>query len=194
MSLTTWIGTPKALYRMARRGGDDWNRLKGSLSLAQREELSRLNQGVETLAAELRDAKDVVEKEGLVRQERQRLRKPWEEARQAAGDPPEEFVLATRLVDLLHLESSRKYRSKDLAKRLDVDVNSPVFLEAVSLSVAAGFADWTTSGKLRAVRTETLRDRGMEFDRFDSSLAKMSARIADASRCTLVDAPRGRIG
>ena len=43
MTSNTWIGTPKALYRMAREGGDDWDRLKACLPQDQRTKLSRLN-------------------------------------------------------------------------------------------------------------------------------------------------------
>lgn len=162
---------------MARRGGDDWNRLKNSLPLDQREELSRLNESVETLAAELKDARDAFEKEGMMRQERRRLRKPWEEARRVALDPPEEFLLATELVGLLHSEPTRKFRTKELAKRLDAGVSRPAFLEAAQLLVAEGFAEWTTTGKIRTVGVARLRATGLDLDRLEDSLAKMRARL-----------------
>ncbi len=100
MAATNWIGTPKALYRMALRGGDDWNRLKDGLRANQREELDRLAQSAKTLGEELSDAKEAEERKGAGR----RLRKPWEEARQIALDPPEAFVLAKALVDIAQAE------------------------------------------------------------------------------------------
>ena len=181
MTATTWIETLKALHRMARRGGKEWNRLKGRLPPDQRVELARLNQRVETLAAELKETEQGVERENAAREERLRLRRRWEETRRVALDPPEAFELAKRLVAILHLESARKYRTKDLARRVDADANSPAFLEAIQLSLIAGFAERTTSGKLRAVRAADLRARGMKFDRLDSSMAEMCERL-DALR------------
>ena len=138
LTATTWIGTAKALYRMARQGGDDWDRLTESLPRDQRDELSRLNLAVEALTAELKDAKEVGL--GIADRDRQRLEEPWEEARQTALDPPEAFVLAIELVALLHAEPTRKYATKELAPRLDTEVGSQTFREAVELAVRAGFA------------------------------------------------------
>ena len=177
MPVYGWLGTPKAIYRMAREGGDDWNRLKDGLPLDQRKELSRLIQSIETLTAELMNAKDLGERESSVRSDRRRLRKPWEEARRIALEPPESFVLARELADVLQSESTRKFRKKELAQRLETDVDGPDFLEAVQLSEAAGFAEWTTYGKIRAVSEKRLRALGAEFERLDSSLAKMCARL-----------------
>ena len=177
MTATTWIGTPKALYRMARRGGDEWNRLKVSLPREQREELDLLNQRVETLAAELADAKGAFEQEGTLRQERRRLREPWEEARETALVPPESFELALALVEILHAEPNGKHRTKDLASRVHADVNQEDFLEAIQMCVDAGYAEWTTSGKVRAVGVASLRASGMKFDSPDATLAKMCARL-----------------
>ena len=173
MAATNWIGTPKALYRMALRGGDDWNRLKDGLRANQREELDRLAQSAKTLSEELSAAKEAEERKGAGR----RLRKPWEEARQIALDPPEAFVLAKALVDIAQAQRARKYRTKELATQLRVDVNSPDFLEAVEESVSSGFVEWTTFGKVQAVDLKSLRARGMVFDQLDSSLAKMRARL-----------------
>ena len=194
MTATTWIETPKALYRMASRGGRAWNRLKGRLSPDLRVELARLNQRVEMFAAELNEAKQAVERENAARQERLRLRRRWEDARRVALDPPEAFDLATRLVAILHLESTRKYRSKDLARRVDAEANSPAFLEAVQLSLIAGFAERTTSGKLRAVRAADLRGSWHEV-RSSRQLAGRDARtLGCPPRCTHVDAPPKRVG
>ena len=177
MAATTWIGTPKALYRMALRGGDDWNRLKDGLRADQRKELDWLAQLTKTLNEELTAAKDAEERKGTAREERRRLRKPWEEARQIALDPPEAFLLAKELVDIVQDLPMQKFRTKELATELDVDVNSPDFLEAVEESVSSGFVEWTTFGKVQAVDLKSLRARGMVFDQLDSSLAKMRARL-----------------
>ena len=173
MAPTNWIGTPKALYRMALRGGDDWNRLKDGLRANQREELDRLAQSAKTLGEELSAAKEAEERKGAGR----RLRKPWEEARQIALDPPKAFVLAKALVNIAQAQRARKYRTTELATQLRVDVNSPDFLEAVEESVSSGFVEWTTFGKVQAVDLRSLRARGMVFDQLDSSLAKMRARL-----------------
>jgi Double zinc ribbon len=177
MTATTWIGTPKALYRMARRGGDEWNRLKVSLPRDKREELDLLNERVETLSAELKDVKEAFEKEGSLRQERRLLREPWEEARRIALEPPESFDLALALVEVLHSEPDGKHRTKDLATKVHADVNHDDFLDALQMIVDAGYAEWTTSGKIRAVGVARLRASGMKFDSPDASLAKMCARL-----------------
>ena len=176
MTVTTWIGTPKALYRMALHGGEEWDRLKSSLPQEQRETLSRLNQRIDTLAAELLEAKESHEHGVEMRRERQRLQKPWEEARQVALDPPGEFVIAKELAALLQSEPARKFRTRELAKRLNLDRNSPKFTEAVRLIVASGFAEWTGS-KIRAVGVGRLVSDGLEYRRIDHSLAMMCARV-----------------
>ena len=86
-------------------------------------------------------------------------------------------MLAIELVALLHAEPTRKYATKDLASRLDTEVGSQAFREAVELAVRAGFAEWTTSGKIRAVAVEDLRASGMQFDNLDAALAGMSERL-----------------
>ena len=173
MARTNWIGTPKALYRMALRGGDDWNRLKDRPPSEPARGADRLAQWAKTLGEELTAAKEAEERKGAGR----RLRKPWEEARQIALDPPKAFVLAKALVNIAQAQRARKYRTTELATQLRVDVNSPDFLEAVEESVSSGFVEWTTFGKVQAVDLRSLRARGMVFDQLDSSLAKMRARL-----------------
>src|SRR5688500_12316831 len=134
MPVPSWR-TPKALYRMARRGGDPWTRVRDSFPPEQREELSRLNETVDALSAELKEARDVEEQKSSTISDRRRLRKPWEEARRTALEPSESFVVATGVVDILQSAPTRRLRPAELAEELDADPNADDFLEAVQTVV-----------------------------------------------------------